>query len=232
MNIVLTIAVGEAYQSISKLTHPTLSSYAKSIGADFLVVSEQKISKLHPDYEKFVVHDLLKTYDRVLLIDTDVIVRPDCPNLFDLVPENKLGMYDEGLLTTPEEKAVHRRTMELAFSQHSNFPMPEMWDHRFYNFGLAVISKIHLDLFLPPKIETFGNYWAQSYFNVVLQKNKTEMFDIGHKFNRMPYVDSKVNEHRLKSYIVHYAGIQEVGDLIQTDLALWDTYLRNPEYFL
>ena len=39
-NLVLTIAVGETYEKIAKLTHPSIEAYAKKIDADFLCISK------------------------------------------------------------------------------------------------------------------------------------------------------------------------------------------------
>jgi hypothetical protein len=36
---ILTIAMGDAYERISRLTHPTIQQYADRIGADFHVIS-------------------------------------------------------------------------------------------------------------------------------------------------------------------------------------------------
>jgi lipopolysaccharide biosynthesis glycosyltransferase len=36
------------------------------------------------------------TYDRILFLDADILVRDDCPNLFDLVDVDRVAAYDEG----------------------------------------------------------------------------------------------------------------------------------------
>ena len=70
----------------------------------------------------------------------------------------------------------------------------------------------------------FANFWDQAYLNMMLvtQNALSNVFDIGYKFNRMYYVDQKVKEHRLQSYIVHYAGIQDLIYGIQCDLKIWE----------
>ncbi len=214
-----------------KITKPLLERYAKRVGAEIISISEQKISKTYPHYEKFIIREFLKDFDRVLFLDADTIIRHDCPNLFEMVPESALGMYDEGLLTNPEEKAVHKETMKLAFSQHCDIDLPEDWNGRFYNTGVILASKQHQDLFIPPRFESFDNYWDQSYFNTILIQKKPEIFDIGYKFNRMKYVDPKLSEHRLRSYIIHYAGILNAGPIMTKDIELWNAFELNPKLF-
>ena len=97
--LVLTIAIGDEYQQIAKLTHPTLKAYAKRIGADFHSINETRISKTSPHWEKFQIYDWLKEYDRIIYIDTDIIVRDDTPDLFEEVDYMKLGMFNEGRFT-------------------------------------------------------------------------------------------------------------------------------------
>ena len=79
---VITIAIGEHYQQLSTLTHPTIRRYADRIGADFIAITEQKISETTPHWEKFQLLDYLNTYDRILYVDTDVLIRKNCPNIF------------------------------------------------------------------------------------------------------------------------------------------------------
>ena len=91
---VLTIAIGEKFQQIAKLTHPTLKFYSDKIGADFIVIDKDDPNL--PHWNKFELFNLLKTYQRIIYFDTDIIVREDCPNFFDIVPEKKLGLFNEG----------------------------------------------------------------------------------------------------------------------------------------
>ena len=93
MNLILTIAVGDAYQRMSALTHPAIKKYAEKIGADFQCITESDCST--PHWAKFEIYNLLNKYERILYIDTDILVREDTPNLFEIVPQNELGMFNE-----------------------------------------------------------------------------------------------------------------------------------------
>ena len=140
MNLVLTIAIGENYKKIGELTVPTIAAYAKKIGAEFKYLVEQRIAKTYPYWEKFVMGELLDSYERIIYFDVDIIIRKDCPNLFEVVPEKELGMYNEGLLTNEEEKKEHLFVMRNVFREYG-LPFPAVWDGRFYNTGVMIVPQ-------------------------------------------------------------------------------------------
>lgn len=224
MDLVLTISIGEGYKNIADLTAPTMIDYAQKIGAEFRCITEQKVATTYPYWEKFIIGDLLDSYDRIIYLDVDTLVRKDCPNLFEIAPANEIGLYNEGLLTTANERLGHLSVMHKTFKEYKQ-PPPRSWDGRFYNTGVMVVPQNMKWLFAKPSHEMFANYWDQAYLNMMLivQNALPNVFDIGYKFNRMYYVDSKVSELRTKSYIIHYAGIQNVADNIKSDLDCWET---------
>lgn len=229
-NLVLTMAIGDFHKEMAALTVPFIGDYASKIGADFDCITSQKISKSTPFWEKFAISDYLDRYDRVLFLDSDILIRKDCPNLFDFVPAQEIGMYNEGLLTTREEKEGHVWAMKNTFDAY-NISFPETWDGRFFNTGVMVVPKAAKYLFTKPEKEIDTDYREQGYLNMkFLEYNVvSEIFDIGYKFNRMPYVDSKVKESRFKSYIIHYAGIRSMDILygITQDLKTWKELLNE-----
>jgi hypothetical protein len=75
--------------------------------------------------------DLLKIYDRVIWTDSDILIRQDCPNLFDIVPETKLGMFNEGKYAP---RADFLQQASIAYNE----PLKK-WNGKFYNSGVMVI---------------------------------------------------------------------------------------------
>jgi lipopolysaccharide biosynthesis glycosyltransferase len=98
---VVTITVGEKFKNIAELTHPTIKNYAEKIGADFICLDEDRKFSAH--WKKFELYYLLKDYDRIIYVDTDLIIRDDCPDLFEIVPEKKIGMFNEGIYEARED---------------------------------------------------------------------------------------------------------------------------------
>ena len=228
---VVTIAIGKKFEDQAKLTHPTLKAYADKIGAEFVVI-DKSFAPGTPHWEKFQLYNLLVTYNRIIYLDTDIIVREDCPNLFELVPENKLGIFNEGRF---ENRFA---SLQEAYREY-DVPFPEKWDGTYYNTGVMVLSRRHRVLFkMPARIVSLGMF-EQGYINMKIQeldnnKEKEErVFELDYKFNRMTLLDSYCGVHRCDSYMVHYAGAPpqvDISRLIREDQANWQAHYPKYEY--
>lgn len=214
---VATLAIGDTYRAISRITSPSMKRYAKEISADFVLLETCRGSI--PHFEKFRLHELLASYQRVLYLDADLIVRKDCPNLFDQVPGDHLGLYDEHRLATEPERRIHQDVMLKACHAYER---PGYRITNYYNTGVIVASKDHAAIFERPAKEILLPYWEQPVINMLIHKSSTRVFDIGYRFNRMPYLDGRV-EYRLESYVIHYAGLQgDMSKMINSDLTAWE----------
>ena len=214
--LVLTLAIGDDYQALARITHPTIEAYAKKIGAYFLVITERKISQTTPHWEKGQIYDLLNEYRRILYVDTDILIRDDCPNVFALVPESMLGMFNEAPFCDRSRELM----IEICKAYEKTLPH---WSGKYFNSGLMVISQAHKQVFKKPEKEVFS-FYEQSFLNVQIASLNIPMFELPYHFNRMTCVDAYTGESRLASYIVHYAGaptIQTVIDLARQDLETW-----------
>ena len=139
-NLVLTISIGNYYKKISEYTLPFLKKYAEKIGADFINIDKFDGNYITQKWNKFHIHELLNKYKRILYLDIDMIIREDCPNLFEIVPENKLGMFNEG-------KYVPRFEFLEQASEYYKEPLKK-WNGKFYNSGVMVISRIHKSIYI------------------------------------------------------------------------------------
>jgi hypothetical protein len=227
-NLILTISCGDVYNNISVLTHPVLKSYANKIGADFLCISELTISKSTPHWEKFQIFDLLNKYERILFVDSDIIIREDCPNLFDVVSKDKLGVFNEASFTD--------RSKELLIDCCKMYNQTLIgWDSKYYNTGVMVISRIHKYLFKKPELE-YCSFYEQTYINMMIAKEvnsgSLKIHELDYVFNRMNCTDKFTGEPRQASYIIHYAGGNPVIviDLIKKDLEIWKINSGKHEY--
>jgi ADP-heptose:LPS heptosyltransferase len=210
----VTVSIGEKYKPISDLTHPTFKDYAKRVGADFVVLDKQEVSKTTPQWEKFRIYHLLNKYERILYVDTDLIIRDDCPNLFDLVTEDRIGLFDESRFTD-------RRGLVQSMADY--FGKNVSYNGKYYNTGVMVISRCHKMLFAKPEVEV-GNFYEQTFFNMRLFDEKVKIKNLDYKFNRMTCIDGISGVSRLDAYIVHYAGCPDLDlmtSLMKKDLTSW-----------
>ena len=207
-NCLLTILYGDYYQKLSSLTYPTIESYAKKIDCDFVIGTHM-----------LDVYELLNQYERIIYVDTDLIIRDDCPNLFNITPKDKLGMFNEGKYIDKKSKI-----QEVAKFYCEDI---QKWDGKYYNSGIMVISRIHKQLFR--KIANMSGDKMEEYFNLRICIDKIEMFDLSYNFNRLPFLDKEIGIHRLNSYIVHYSGAppEQIFSIVYNDIEEWKEVSPN-----
>jgi ADP-heptose:LPS heptosyltransferase len=222
-NLVLTIAIGDYHKKISKLTLPTIKAYAEKINCDFLCITDENPEYVTQKWNKFLIYQLLDKYKRILYFDIDIIIRNDTPNLFEIVPKNKLGMFNEGAY-------ADRNELLSQASYYYNEPIKKH-NGKFYNSGVMLIPRKYKSIFKIPngfdEVKT-----DQPYINLRIQNDNVEMFDLDYKFNRMAILDSFCGKSRLDSYVVHYAGAPEnqIIPVIENDIIKWNSDSPNYEY--
>ncbi len=221
---VVTICCGEFFERLAALTHSTIKAYAERIGADFIVWRDYAGHAI-PDYQKLELGKLLDRYDRVLYLDTDLLVRDDAPDLFEIVPDGVLGMLTES-------DYFDRTRVVITFMNAVGYD-PTQWDGRYYNAGVIVLSKGHQNLFVPPAVEV-DDFGAQTYLNLMIARTKTQVSPLLYRFNRMRFMDWFYGEHRCDCYFLHYAGASaymsedEFVKMVADDLATWER--AKPHY--
>jgi len=229
-HLVLTIAVGDVYEKMAEYTHPSIKAYAEKIGADFICIDKNSCST--PHWEKFnAIYNYLNKYDRILYIDTDTLIRKDCPDIFAAVPKDKLAIFNEMPWTNGRQYSLFEACKEYGIE------IPK-WDGRYFNTGVMVIPRHFKHLFKKPEKESF-NFYEQGYLNAILSQflersgNEHSIFELPYKFNRMTCMDGFTGEERHASYILHYAGypsLEFVISIIKMDIEKWEKDYPNYNY--
>lgn len=220
----LTIASGAYFQRMAALTHPTIRAYADKIGAEFIVWSDVSGYTV-PQYKKMEIGPLLGVYDRLVYIDTDLIIRDDAPDIFDVVPADQIGLLEEG-------QYFERKQATLQFMERIGFNSAA-WDGKYYNTGVVVCSACHRELFVKPPVQ-WAHFGEQTWFNTILSDRKAKVFPLPYRLNRMLTLSPFYGEDRLDSWFLHYAGVHSFyGEenslkLIAHDIAAWAQ--ARPDY--
>ncbi|MDJ0732737.1 MAG: glycosyltransferase [Nostocaceae cyanobacterium] len=231
MKAVVTLCIGDAY-SLGEVTHPLLKAYADKIGADFIVINTPKLNFNYAHYEKYQIYDLLNDYERIIYLDTDIIVSPKYPNLFDIVPEKQFGAFVVSKHTYFHDRAI--KDIQKVLGEIG-------WKREYFNSGVMVLSKCHREIFnknhdLLVWASEKRNFYEQTILNYHLQKLSVPIYDIGYKFNHttdvknsryrfgrrvnqvinfgeelLSSISDKYKQHREwkiknEGYIVHYQG--------------------------
>ncbi len=173
---IITVTIGDEYEDLSEITHPFMQRYAKKVGADFIVIRQREFERFPIFYEKFQLPWFLQTYKRVAFIDTDVLVSPQTPDLFEEVPEGHFGALCESCTKTSQAPDDYFLDL-LKICRVS-------WNGHYANSGVMVAEDEMSDLFGWPMFinDFFGD---QTQLNLMLSSLKTKFHEFGPEFNRV-----------------------------------------------
>jgi lipopolysaccharide biosynthesis glycosyltransferase len=151
---IVSMAVGDFYNKVAELTFPTLRKYAERIGADFIELQPNDVYKKFPHYLKYELGTVLDNYDRICYIDADIVVSPIAPNIFEKVPEDKMGLFEEGKYEN-RLAALQNYFTEKGLNAVAT---------QYFNTGVIVASKEHKRVFEAPEVSEVSLF-EQTYLN-------------------------------------------------------------------
>lgn len=217
---------GDVYKKLSKITYPSIRAYGRKIGVPVIEMSTRLYPDFNVSYEKLQISNLLQSYQRAIWFDTDIIIRDDTPDLFDMVPEGTFGALNEVeyIGVNPD----YHRTMLGACADLKCDPVPP--PKKYFNAGVLVLDQSHMEMVKIPPVFVGDHFMDQSYLNVRAFQMKKDFVNLTEKFNHMWICGGE----RLDSYIIHYANTIPGGgwmpkappgftpfQLIEHDLHAW-----------
>lgn len=192
-------------QEWSDFTHPLFRTYADKCDADFRIIKGKAPfldDDNQPHYRILKVFELLQTYDRILCLDSDMIINKNCPNIFEEVPENMIGSIYEDVGTRVADRR-HKIAHIQALWGDVN------WRTGYTNAGTFLVSKQHQDIFRPHN----NKFWLAGgsvdlHVSYNIHKYNLKVHPLEYKWNHMTMFseDWNGNANRFDSYIIHYAG--------------------------
>ena len=188
--VVLTCLTKKKYKAYRSALS-SVEMYCKKYDLDLEILETPKYSPRN-FYDKFYFYELLKKYHRVLVLDSDVLITPTAPNIFE-----KYNKY------------------ENFYALHIN---SEDGD---FNEGVFIVSRTHMDrfkMFETHLLYTKKNLGLsnKTYLNKMVKHHNIEVTNIDKKFNYM--CDDFTNDkNRFKSFFIHYENAADKIDLISSD---------------
>lgn len=173
-----------------------------------------------PIYEKENAFEYLKTYDQVAIVDSDIWIRPDAPNIFDdLGEEFDFGGVVEREMPITQQyagKIINYSRMQYEhLSQFVDFKPNEL-GYEFINMGLMVMNKSllsHLKGMSPKEfiqqhdfkafVDGLGPWkWStdQTLLNYWLKRDGIKVKNMNWKWNGLYSAITRVDE----AYFVHF----------------------------
>lgn len=205
MKLLMATCADESQQH-AKHTLPIHRMYARRWGADFKVLDDQYYNKLGFamwNYRTIVFRELLEEYERIFYLDSDIVINKTCPNIFDAVPYDTVGLVLEDKGSRLENR---RRRIALV---KAHFGGNDHWVTGFPNGGLYVVSKTHREIFTKINGQLWnGPGYDGNHYMYQIMKQAHKYVDLGYKWNHMSMFSEPWNGglSRFDSYILHYAG--------------------------
>lgn len=202
-NAIVTLAIN--YPPIH-WSRPLFQLYATKVGADYVELDTPKIK--HPTcpmLEKYQLYDVLGRYARVVFFDADILVQPKTPNLFMIVPPEKIGaVYD----CVDNNERNTNRMPSIANAQRILGKIN--WPDGYFNSGVMVLSQIHRKIFkVDPRLFKIKQktMLEQGTTNYNIKKNRIPIHKLDRTFNRIAFGSDKGFYEKGKlAYVIHGAG--------------------------
>jgi hypothetical protein len=225
-----TIAVGDKYQWMFDITIPYMRAYCERHGIDFIVVDDNYRKDEHPCYMKQFINTLWWRYDRVCYVDSDVLIMPHAPNIFEHTPADKCSAFREISYSERPEEIERRNRMSYDYITlyadaynaamvdmgYDEVPLPDNLGEYYYNAGIFVCTKETCPHVAPVggimQLPT-SNHYDQNYFNMMVIKHNIPMHDFGYKWNRRRGAHVAESLNPMNSYFVHYLGLGQKDKL-------------------
>ena len=210
MKLLLTTRADNTSWEWAKLVHPLFQQYAHRIGADFLVLDEATDAKDATggigngvyQYRIMKHYDLHEHYDRIIALDSDMILMPSLPNLFDVVPYDSVGSIYEDIGTRAPQR---HQCMHAAQQQFGEIG----WTSGYINTGVFVTSKCHRDIYRKINDQYFVAWGTDDiHIGYLINKYGYKVHELPYQFNHMTMYSESWNDspNRFDSHIIHYAG--------------------------
>jgi lipopolysaccharide biosynthesis glycosyltransferase len=211
-NVILNVSIG-AHQSYTE-SLKTIGDYAKKCDADHYILNHSVINKFSIYFEKFFFVKLLEDYERVLYIDTDVLITPFAKNIFEEYPDvNKFYAYHENDFPTVMDRDY---CIKPLLDDTPNWPNGKNGKLQYFNAGVFLVSNKYKNIFENfldvPNLPTILNFGDQTYLNYLIAKNNVPFESIDYSFNRMNLGKRDDNGERFNANFIHYAGIDTYGN--------------------
>jgi len=235
----------QKYMPVLKIAIDRFKIYADKCKADLKVIEIPEDSA-DPQMDKFFyIGQELKTHERYLVVDIDVLIRRDTPNIFDVVGGNRIGLYNEGgsllnIYQQNKDEEIIRWTsigqlIKLCELEPIEMNKEGSWQTPFFYFnsGVVVISKQNLNLYsgfskhqedLCYKFSKDVQCSEQALVNYNAFKNKFPIVCLPVCFNQMTY--NRCSDYLDTCYFSHYAGmpLEEKLKEMQKDHEKWSEW--------
>jgi hypothetical protein len=164
--------------------------YAHQCGADYYLLTDpcdyKAAAGKHLDYQKCKIYDFHE-YDAIIYMDSDYIIKPIAPDLFNLCENKFSAVLDQG-------KSVHEKAEELGIPTN-----------RYFNAGMMHIPKWVIEKTKDQVVnylEFEYSLQGQGLLNKLFYDNAIEI-------NELNFMDWNTVKRTFGKYADHYSGTKK-----------------------
>lgn len=219
---------------IFNVTRQSWEHYCNNHNIDFYVIDKPQLKNTSPHWFRYWIFDLKPGYDKYMYIDTDIMVKWDAPNIFDICDSEYIhAVHDNSGLSWIWEGIKGYQSM---FSD-----IKLEWD-TYFNSGVLVFSKKHEQIIKDFKqfyidnqsiIEDYRNRlrkgFDQTIFNYFLVWYNQPVKLLSEKWNLFHMVRREIlyNGYFLEmGYFWHYNGLDRRTQ-VSTIQQIWNQIEKN-----
>ncbi len=192
----------DSQNEMARITHPIIREYSDKCEADFMILSDN-LGYKSSHYRILKLYDLFEEYDRILSLDTDILILKSCPNIFDVVPKDCIGTIFEDVGSRQQDRRNRIRMVQEKFGDVE-------WKSGYINTGVALFPRESRIIFgQKPENELWnGLGYDDVWLGYMIRKYKLEIFELDPIWNFMSMFSEpwNMNKSRFEAHIIHYAG--------------------------
>jgi len=210
---VCTIPANDIAMEQLNITRKSIKSYAKKCGADYIELSGDQCPEF-PMYNKYRLYQITSKYEKTVYLDCDIIVKNNCPNLFETTPNDKLSahcqkntIYENQQIETKrnlteEKNKVFNGTMEV----YKHIAETHKLKNTEYlpNGGVLVIPKSVCNLYKQPS-QSYQKEWCFDQYYLGGHLDESNFHNLGEEYNN-EFIKESFWKKLDSCYIIHVDG--------------------------
>lgn len=218
---IITIVAGEKYVRIFNKIKAGYEEYAKKVGADLVILGDY--TQGWWGLEKFRIKPFVEAYERTCFLDSDIIIKNNAPNIFDMVPDGQIGIHDDWpyIIHKPFNFLQWRDAERniLVKSQVADENFDYAIHDTLFNTGVVLTSKCHADIWTPMKKPFPGNHCDEQFWvEYLILKKGYEVCKLPFSMNCQYWTDVFHRVAGLKEYYFLHLATDATKDEKETVL--------------
>jgi hypothetical protein len=231
---IITLNIGDVLHQKSRAS---MQDAARRWGADFYEITQPLHTgggRQHWNKTFLAKWAQERNYDRCVYYDADILIRSDCPNVFELTPPGHIGLVSndqiDGVLWKPGQRNRYWPSLD-SWAKRLNKRCPPIHEHA--NSGMIVFEpRTHAALFDAWAAAGRSVHWTaptklidQAAFSVLVYNLQTDESRtwLPMQFNTLIYRHELINAAgRMQTFVYHYTGNRK-DKLVETEWRVGNT---------